>query len=139
MVTRDFITAGKAIFTVSNGKGDHYTYRITHREATAVYREMWAVALLTGPDNLNNYTYLGVLNQATGETILTRNSKFTYDSVPVRVIRWALGIVWRNGVFPNGYQLYHEGRCGRCGRVLTVPSSIESGIGPECAKIMVSI
>jgi hypothetical protein len=31
---------------------------------------------------------------------------------------------------------HHEGKCGRCGRLLTVPSSIESGIGPECSKIM---
>jgi len=23
-------------------------------------------------------------------------------------------------------------RCGRCGRVLTVPESVESGFGPEC-------
>lgn len=28
---------------------------------------------------------------------------------------------------------WHEGRCGRCGRRLTVPESIESGFGPECA------
>ena len=31
-------------------------------------------------------------------------------------------------------EIWHEGRCGRCGRKLTVPSSIESGIGPECAS-----
>lgn len=30
-------------------------------------------------------------------------------------------------------QVWHEGRCGRCGRKLTVPSSIETGLGPECA------
>lgn len=29
---------------------------------------------------------------------------------------------------------WHEGRCGRCGRRLTVPESIESGFGPECAR-----
>jgi predicted metal-dependent hydrolase len=35
-----------------------------------------------------------------------------------------------------GFNVHHEGKCGRCGRLLTVPSSIESGIGPECSKIM---
>jgi hypothetical protein len=32
--------------------------------------------------------------------------------------------------------VWHEGRCGRCGRKLTVPESIESGFGPECASIL---
>jgi hypothetical protein len=27
-----------------------------------------------------------------------------------------------------------EGRCGKCGRTLTVPSSIATGLGPECIK-----
>ena len=31
-------------------------------------------------------------------------------------------------------EVWHEGRCGRCNRALTVPESIASGIGPECAK-----
>lgn len=31
-------------------------------------------------------------------------------------------------------EVWHEGRCGRCGRKLTVPESIETGIGPDCAK-----
>jgi hypothetical protein len=34
----------------------------------------------------------------------------------------------------NGCEVYHEGRCGRCNRKLTVPESIETGLGPECAS-----
>lgn len=136
MITKDFITAGKAIFTVSNGKGEHYTFRVTHKEATGNYPATWFVALLTGPENTSDYTYMGMLNPQEGSVRLTRNSKFNEDSTPVRVIRWALGIVWKSGEFPTGYKLQHEGKCGRCGRTLTVPESIESGIGPECAKMM---
>jgi hypothetical protein len=29
--------------------------------------------------------------------------------------------------------VYHEGRCGACGRRLTTPESISSGLGPVCA------
>jgi hypothetical protein len=29
---------------------------------------------------------------------------------------------------------FGEGKCGKCGRALTVPSSILTGIGPECSK-----
>jgi hypothetical protein len=38
----------------------------------------------------------------------------------------------RNGNLPEQVEVHHEGRCGRCGRALTVPESIESGFGPEC-------
>jgi hypothetical protein len=31
-------------------------------------------------------------------------------------------------------EIWHQGRCGKCGKVLTVPKSIESGFGPECSK-----
>lgn len=36
------------------------------------------------------------------------------------------------GVIPPSLEVWHEGRCGRCGRALTVPESIASGIGPVC-------
>ena len=31
-------------------------------------------------------------------------------------------------------ELWHEGRCGKCGRVLTVPTSISTGFGPDCLR-----
>ena len=33
-----------------------------------------------------------------------------------------------------GLEFFHAGRCGRCGRALTVPESVASGYGPECAE-----
>ena len=37
---------------------------------------------------------------------------------------------------PDGHTLLGDkGKCGRCGRKLTVPSSIESGLGPHCKGI----
>ena len=35
---------------------------------------------------------------------------------------------------PEHLEIFHEGRCCACGRKLTTPESILSGIGPECAK-----
>lgn len=37
---------------------------------------------------------------------------------------------------PNGLEVFEEDRCGRCGRTLTDPVSIERGIGPECYGAM---
>jgi hypothetical protein len=64
---------------------------------------------------------------------LTKASRLGDDSTPVRVVRWALGLIWGEKSVPEGYAVHHEGRCGRCGRPLTVPSSIETGLGPDCA------
>jgi len=36
---------------------------------------------------------------------------------------------------PPQVHLYHLGRCGKCGRPLTDPASMERGIGPYCAGL----
>lgn len=127
----DFFEGGKAIFTVSNPIGDHYTYKINKKEKGPFF-----VSLLTGPDNSRDYTYLGVYHPKQHSVILTHASKFNETSTPVRVIRWAIIMIKDGAVIPRGYTIQHEGRCCRCGRMLTTPESIEQGIGPECAKKM---
>lgn len=151
---RRFVTAGRAIFTLQ-GQDSRYTYRVNRAEPTckacksdlpigarkcpacdAVQQYpasvAYFVALLTGPDNLDDYTYAGLLNLQTGTIRITRSSKYTDDSKPIRAFNWAIGRIWR-GLPIAPATFYHIGRCARCGRALTVPSSIESGLGPECA------
>lgn len=135
-VGREFICAGRAVFTVANPSGERYTYRVARKEATERYSETFFVSLLTGPDNANDYTYLGILEPETGDVRLTPAGRFNAATLPCRVIRWALARVWSGQPLPDGYAIHHEGKCGRCGRALTVPSSIDSGIGPECQRIM---
>jgi hypothetical protein len=127
-----FFEAGSAIFTVGNNKGEHYTFRIGRKEET----QPLFVSLLTGPQNTSDYTYLGIYNPTTGSVGLTKASKFNEDSVPVRVVRWALNQVRNNKELPSGYSIQHAGRCCRCSRVLTTPESTRLGWGPECAKLM---
>lgn len=138
MLTKTFILAGKAIFTISNGKqGDaaaDYTYRVSHKPAKGDYPENYLVALLTGPDNEADYTYLGVLDPATGRIRLTAKSAYPASAKPVIALGWALGHVWAGATeLPHGATIRHAGRCGKCARLLTVPESIESGLGPECS------
>lgn len=132
-VGREFITAGKAIFTVDNGRGKHHTFRVTHKPGSAEWAPAWFVSLLTWPDNTSDYTYLGLLDAETGAVRLTAKSKYRDDTEAVRVIRWALRLLWTGADLPVGYSIHHAGRCGRCGRMLTTPESVERGIGPECA------
>ena len=128
---RQFILAGKAIFTLV-GINARYTFKVQRKEASDRYAETYFVQLLTGPENTTDYTYLGILDSQAGAVRLTRNSTFKDDSAPVVAIRWALARIWADKPLPAPAQILHAGRCGRCGRLLTVPSSIASGFGPEC-------
>jgi hypothetical protein len=58
-------------------------------------------------------------------------------AIPVDDVR-ARGFAWfwanlARGTFPDTFEFWHEGRCAACARRLTVPQSIERGLGPECA------
>lgn len=123
-----FLGGARALFTLeSEATGAHYTYRLRRPEG----KDVTFVSLLTGPQNTSDYTYLGLL--ADGDLRLTRKSRMTDDSLPVRAVRYLLRGV-REGRLPAKLHMYHEGRCACCGRTLTVPESVRTGIGPECAK-----
>lgn len=127
MISVSFVTAGRAVFTVSNDKHEHYTYKVSKKKD----QDLWFISLLTGPNNRNDYTYMGVLGDGVR---ITKKSKYTIDSKPVKVFNWALKVIAGAKALPNGYDIQHEGICGRCGRELTHPESISSGFGPECIK-----
>lgn len=145
-MNRDFITAGNAIFTLEvpptfqaqHGAKPHYTFKVRHKKASDDKAEKWFVNLLTGPDNTSDYTYLGILNPLTGEVRTTKASKLEQSSLVVRLLERAMARVWEDRVEllrEHGFDLHHEGKCCRCGRVLTTPESVTSGIGPECLKV----
>ena len=125
-----FALAGKATLTLrSVGTGSRFTYRITASDDGAVH----FVSVLTDFDNENGYTYLGIIRR--GVFMRTGKSRIGIDAPSHKAFAWA----WRmfaSGRVPESLEVWHEGRCGRCGRKLIVPESIASGIGPECASKM---
>lgn len=127
-----FIYGGKAVFTiVSTETGKRFTYRVS--EKTEANRPtFYYVGLLAGPDNENDYTYLGWIKA--NQFALTKKSRdmgLTEQTPSVRAFAWAFGN-FAKGVVPTKLEFWHEGRCARCGRPLTVPESIANGFGPEC-------
>lgn len=137
-VSKEFILAGRAVFTIETPSG-HYTFKVNRKEASMKYDEAWFVKMLVGPDNTSDYAYIGKLDPDRAEVFTTTASRITQDSLPMRLLNRILARVWANdhvAYEQHGYKTHHEGTCGRCGRALTVPESIESGIGPECAKKM---
>lgn len=127
-IAREFILAGEALFTASSLKtGAHYTFLVQRASG-----QRWFVKLLVAPDQ---YEYVGVIDGYPLDLRLTGKSKHTPESVAVKAFRYMFGWLSR-GVIPENLEIRHSGKCGRCGRVLTYPGSIDRGIGPECLKIM---
>jgi hypothetical protein len=144
--TKAFILAGNAVFTISNGKpapdARDYTYKVTKKELDSwdgrnptTKKSVYFVALLTGSDNEHDYKYLGVLDPDNGRVRPTAKSVFLPTSGPYIAIAWALSFIWAGKALPGGARLQHVGRCGKCNRALTVPESIDSGLGPECSGL----
>ena len=126
---RRFALAGRAHLTLRSARtGTRFTYRlkrITDSEAAFA-------SVLTGSNNEGDYTYAGIVDPNGFRT--TRKSALTCEAPSVKALEWFARKVLRDGAAPAdiGLEVYHEGRCGRCARLLTTPESVERGIGPEC-------
>lgn len=120
---RAYCLAGRATVTVrSITTGTRFTYKIKKAEGD---KPLWFVSLLTGPENQDDYQYMGVIDPRGFR--ITGKSRFKVTAPSMLAISW----LSRNWEDPRA-EVWHEGRCGRCGRTLTVPESIASGIGPVC-------
>ena len=137
LLHKSFFLGGHATFTIQSEKtGDHRTFKLKRTEPTPRFPTPALFAsTLTGQDNENSYAYIGMVKEETGELRLTRKSRRTDDSTDVKVLRFLLKHIWSDMMLPNA-TVRHSGHCGRCGKTLTVPESLTSGIGPECARIM---
>ena len=125
----EFVKAGKALFTIENSetKG-RFTFKVKKLDK----KDVWFVSVLNGPDNYSNYRYVG--------TIFGNNFRHTAKSMSkeapaFKAFAWFNNKLNENNL-PENVSVYHEGRCGRCGRKLTVPESIKSGYGPECINFV---
>ena len=128
---RAFLIGGNATVTlVSTKSGTRFTYRVRASDDG----EVFFVSLLSGPDNEGDYSYLGRI--ARGVFWAGRKIPKPGDVGPDAPSSKAFAWVWRGLMqdsLPDAVEVWHEGRCARCNRKLTVPSSIASGFGPECA------
>ena len=119
----------------STSTGVRYTYRFRMPKDDGSGRALPIfVSLLRGPDNTAAYTFLGCFWERDGRLVYAHGRKAKVDGAAgsVKAIAWIIRQLGA-GRLHDGLELWHEGVCGRCGRTLTVPESIESGIGPVCA------
>ena len=123
-----FITAGKSVATIKSVKtGKHFTYKIKKLED----KNIKFVSVLFDPSS-KRYQYIGTIRE-NGSFSLTRGSKCDENAISFKAFNWAWEHI-RNMSMPSDLEVWHEGKCGKCGRQLTDPESIELGIGPICRK-----
>jgi hypothetical protein len=125
----NFMMAGRAKLTIcSKRTGARFTYKVASKD------NIRFVHLLTGSDNEGSYSYLGFIKNEEfihGGT----KSRIAKDAPGAKAFAWAFANI-KGSRMPEELEVWHQGQCGRCGRTLTVPSSIASGLGPECAGRM---
>ena len=126
-----FIKGGNSTFTLVGAK-NRFTYKVKRTEFD---QDKYFVMLMNGSDNESNFVYMGMLFPNSKGIKITKGSKVGENAQSFVAFNYVYKYL-TNGIIPNGVKIYHEGRCGRCGRKLTVPQSIEMGFGSECASIL---
>jgi hypothetical protein len=121
----DFILGGKAFVTFQNPvTGNRFTYKVVKHRTDDIY----FVHVLTSPDF---YLFLGTIRnfiyRRSTKSKINRDAK---SSIVFDYVFLHLGI----GSLGDRVEIFHDGRCGRCGRQLTDPISVETGLGPYCRK-----
>jgi hypothetical protein len=119
-----FIFAGNSTVTFLNTETEN---RFTFHVKKAKDSNLFFVNVLTGPEQ---YSYLGTVSNG----IYTHGKKSNFTGAQSeKVFSYVLNKL-KTQSLPEQIEIWHEGKCGKCGRQLTVPSSINTGIGPECIK-----
>lgn len=123
-----YIFGGDAVLTLVNPQtGSRFTYRVRGKDADTGGR-LFFVQVLVGPNNREDYQFLGTVFP-NGEYRHGRKSPLREDAPSARAWAWLM----RNMEHP-GVEVWHEGKCSKCGRALTDPESIVRGLGPVCAE-----
>lgn len=125
-----FVMGGNAIFTIQNPKtGGRFTFKVNKPE-DAKTDDFRFVALLGGPDNTSDYRYLGTIGR--GRFYHGKKSRISKGAPSAKAFAWFFERLGNPSALDN-IEVYHEARCGACGRKLTVPESVQTGFGPDCA------
>lgn len=146
-----YMLAGKSVVTLKNEQtSNRFTYRIKRLPQNKRYNkrnDIWWVSVLTGSDNERCYQFIGSvkvkgIHQHCIEDanrnywyLHSDKSKITSDAQSVKVFNYVLQHLVA-GNLNECVSIYHDNKCGKCRKSLTVPSSTIVGLGPYCAGMI---
>lgn len=140
---RQYILGGSSCFTIQ-GQTERRTYKVRSdvKDKGANWstgnqdKSRYFVRLKTGPgDSFSDYQYIGMLTQEPDGSYRFRETAKSHarkGSVGFDMLAYLWNSVEQGCRIPTTLTFWHEGQCCICGRKLTVPESVEAGIGPEC-------
>lgn len=126
-----------AYFTIVSVKtGNRFTYRLRRRVTKTPMQENFFFAdLLTGPENSEDYTWIGTaaLVPQGWRYSASEKSSIPQDAKSQQALRFFVArINYAADLDPARLEFWHSGRCSRCGGLLTTPASLARGMGPKC-------
>jgi len=131
-----FIIGGNAIMTLESKKtGRWFTYKIkkSNKEDD---KSPYFVSVLTGNDNETAYTYMGTIFSNDKLSFnLTKKSKISDDALSYKAFNFFFNLLLNNKLHDD-IEIYHRDICSVCGKKLTTPESLKSGMGPFCRGTM---
>lgn len=122
----------EATFTLENpASGNHITFKV---ERPKGYRTM-LVSMMTGSCNEESFEYVGSMNR--GLYIKPAKKEVSANAKEkLSMVRWFMIELSKarkgEGSSAMRVDLHHSGKCTCCGRKLTNPESLATGIGPVC-------
>ena len=128
-----YIFGGKSTFTLQSiASGERFTYQIVQsaKRPGDSRPPVFFVTVLTGPDNSDNYSFVGTIFERKTYKFSPR-AGFTLQSPSVRAWQWAF-TNFVSGIVPDKLEFWPSAHCARCGKKLTVPASVHDGFGPDC-------
>lgn len=125
-----FMTGGNSTVTFKSLiSGSHFTYKIVASDD----QKFLFIKVLNGPDNTSNYKDILIFQLKDDGTPCLMNRSGVKPSSSIVAFRFVfMNLLLKPGIPMTNLEIWHEGKCCRCGRKLTAPESIANGIGPEC-------
>lgn len=117
-------------YTIQYQNGEHRTLRFETIEEEGFWNGKQKVGFMAGSDN-ESFTWVGHFDE-TGRLRVWQRARF--DDTREQRFRRAVAIIADDQPGTGKAYAMMSGKCYRCNRRLTHPTSIEQGIGPECRR-----
>lgn len=130
----NYVLAGRGRFTVVSVKtGTRFTYKVESPKYDEGYRKpriipLFIKVLISGSDD---YVFIGFIKGLA--FCHSPKAKVGEDAPSFKAFAWLFRRL-AHEILPEEIEFWHEGKCGKCGRALTVPESIARGLGPVCMQ-----
>lgn len=136
----DYVLAGRGKFTiVSVRSGARFTYKIQSpppmddryqgnpNQGTVPMPPLFVKVLAS-----DDYLFVGFIRGRNFKH--STKAKVSADAPSFQAFNWLYRMLLAGRLPEDKIEFWHEGKCGKCGRALTVPESIQRGLGPICAQ-----